>query len=236
MFKISLDAGHGKDTPGKRVPDNSMHEWEFNQGVVKHMMEELLNYDVKILRVDDPTGKTDVPLGTRTTNINNWGSDVHISVHANAASDEWSAAHGIETFTYIKPSKTSTALAEKVQKSLIKATGLTDRGVKKADFHMLRKSNMPAILCECGFMSNKDEAKLLKSDDYRKKCALAIIAGLSDQFNLKKKEAPKPAATKPAASAKTYRVQVGAFGQKANAEQLLKDLAKKGVKGFITND
>ncbi|MBT2722330.1 N-acetylmuramoyl-L-alanine amidase [Bacillus sp. ISL-46] len=194
LFKISLDAGHGLDTAGKRVPDNSMHEWEFNQGVVKYIMDELRNYDVKVLRVDDPTGETDVPLGTRTTNINNWGSDVHISVHANAASDEWGPAHGIETFTYLTPSKASTELAIKVQKSLIKATGLTDRGVKKADFHMLRKSNMPAILVECGFMSNKEEANLLKSDDYRKKVALAIIAGIAEQFDLKKRAA---VATKP---------------------------------------
>jgi N-acetylmuramoyl-L-alanine amidase len=116
---------------------------------------------------------------------------VHISVHANAAGDVWSPAHGIETFTYTSPSKVSVELAEKVQKSLIKATGLTDRGVKKADFHMVRETHMPSILCECGFMSNKEEAALLKSDAYQKKVAQVIVEELADQFDLKKKEVKK---------------------------------------------
>jgi N-acetylmuramoyl-L-alanine amidase len=190
MFKISLDAGHGINTPGKRVPDNSMHEWEFNAAVVSKMQLELANYEnVAVLRLDDPTGKRDVPLKERTDRINGWGSNVHVSVHANASGDGWSSAHGIETFVYKKSLATANALAEKVQSSLVSATGLTNRGVKEGDLHMIRETKAPAILCECGFMSNKDEAALLKSDAYRQTVALAIVSGLSAQFGLKKKYA-----------------------------------------------
>lgn len=232
LFKISVDGGHGKDTPGKRVPDNSMHEWEFNAAVVSKMQLELANYEnVAVLRVDDPSGKTDVPLRSRTDRVNAWGSQVHVSVHANAASDVWSSAHGIETFTYKTKPKASVALAEKVQKSLIKATGLTDRGVKAADFHMLRETKMPGILCECGFMSNKEEASLLKSDAYRQKVALAIVEGLAAQYGLKKKVVdPKPPSNP---SDKVYRVQVGAFADKKNAEAIAAELKKKGYSANI---
>lgn len=222
VFKVSLDAGHGKDTPGKRVPDNSMHEWEFNQGVVKEIMLELAHYEnVAVLRVDDPTGKIDVPLKERTNRVNAWGSQVHVSMHGNAAGDKWSSAHGIETFTYTSPSKTSTALAEKVQKALIKATGLADRGVKKADFHMVHETHMPSILVEGGFMSNKEEAALMKSADYRKKVALAIVSGLADQFDLKKKEV-KPVEAKKKVNVITGYYNEGSAGL-AKLEKFLKD-------------
>jgi N-acetylmuramoyl-L-alanine amidase len=194
MVKISSDAGHGGFgiTPGKRCPDGSMYEWDFNSTVVKYMIAELANYEnVQTLRVDDPSGKTDVPLKTRTDKVNAWGSNVHISVHANAAGNGWSDAHGIETFVYKATLEESVSLARLVQNELIKVTGLSNRGVKEADLHMVRETRMTSILCECGFMTNHEEATLLKSDSYRKKVALAIVAGLTASYGLKKKVVPK---------------------------------------------
>lgn len=242
LFKISFDAGHGGFgvTPGKRTPDGSMYEWDFNGAVVKHIQEELANYEnVAVLRVDDPTGKTDVPLQKRSDRVNAWGSNVHISVHANASGDKWSDAHGIETFVYLNRTKDSVELATKVQNELIKATGLTDRGVKTADFHIIRETKMTAILCECGFMSNHKEAALLKFDDYRKKVALAIVAGLAKQYGLKKKVVPKTV-TKPKEQAKKdgklHKVQVGAYLDPKNAEKLAAELKKKGYKPVIVKE
>ncbi|MDX8361634.1 N-acetylmuramoyl-L-alanine amidase [Cytobacillus sp. IB215316] len=81
----------------------------------------------------------------------------------------------------------------KVQDQLLRETGRKNRGVKTADFHILRKSNMTAILPECGFMSNREEAHLLKSESYRRKCARAIVNGLVENCKLKKKASkPKP--------------------------------------------
>jgi N-acetylmuramoyl-L-alanine amidase len=163
-----------------------MHEWEFNSAVVGYMQEELAYYqNVAVLRVDDPSGKIDAPLKERTDRVNAWGSNVHVSVHGNAAGDGWSDAHGIETFVY-KSSGEQFELAKKVQSELVKATGLTDRGVKVADLHMLRETKMTAILPENGFMTNHSEAELMKTDEYRKKVALAIVAGLAAQYGLKK--------------------------------------------------
>jgi N-acetylmuramoyl-L-alanine amidase len=233
MFKISLSAGHGKNTLGKQTPDGSMKEWEFNSAVVKYLMADLQNYEnVAVLRLDDPTGKRDIPLQERSNRANAWGANVHIDVHANAYGSTWNDANGIETFVYKKSLKEAYSLAQKVQANLIKATGLKDRGVKEGDLHMLRETKMTAILVECGFMTNKKEAKLLKSDNYRRIVAGAILAGLVDQYGLKKKTTSKPAAATTSKKG-LYRVQVGAFSDKANAERLAEELKKKGYPAII---
>lgn len=236
-MKISFDAGHGKNTSGKRTPDNSLHEWEFNSVVVKYAMKELENYkDVLLLRVDDPTGKTDIPLTSRTNKINAWKSDIHLSIHANAFGSNWNDANGIETFVY-KTSLKVTDFAKKVQSELINATGLKDRGVKAGDLHIIRETNMDAILVEHPFMTNKDEAKLLKSDSFRKKCALAIVKALVSHYGLKRKTTSKPAEPKkdnPKKDSKVlHRVQVGAFSDTKNAEKLANELKNKGYSTYI---
>lgn len=202
MIKITDDGGHAGYgvTPGKRAPDGSMYEWDFNSAVVKYMNAELAKYEgVAVLRIDDPTGKRDVPLKERTDRVNGWNSNVHISVHANATGNgsEWvEKATGIETFVYPEASKTSIELATKIQAALIKKTGMKDRGVKEADFHMLREVKCPAVLVECGFMTSKADLKQLKSDTYRKDVALAIVGVLVAHFNLTLKWVKKPLETK----------------------------------------
>jgi N-acetylmuramoyl-L-alanine amidase len=186
MFKISLSAGHGLTTPGKQTPDG-MHEWEFNSAVVSKMVQLFSFYkDVAVLRLDDPTGKTDIPLKDRAARSNGWGANYHLDVHANAAGATWSDAHGIETFSY-KLSGQSYEIGKVIQKYLIQATGLTDRGVKDgSDLYMVNSTKAPANLAECGFMSNKNEAALLKSEDYRTKVAQALVNAIADYFKLVK--------------------------------------------------
>lgn len=199
-MKIALDSGHSLFTAGKRTPDG-MQEWSFNSVVASYIADELKGYiDVETLRVDDMTGTIDVPLSTRTTKANGEKADVYISVHANAfGTGGWNNAQGIETFTYPTASRQSFVLAKLVQEELVKATKRNDRGIKTANFQVLRMTNMPAILVECGFMTNKEEAALLKSDAYRKTCASAIVKGLADMYGLKKM---------PELKAPIYRVSV----------------------------
>ena len=221
-MKIVFNAGHGPDTLGKRSPDG-MKEFEFNLAVVNYMRFEIEKYhDVQILFSHANT--RDIPLNDRTNFANNEKADLYVSIHANAFTDTWSDAKGIETYVYTGFPRDATELAEKVQKHLVKSTGREDRGVKEANFHELRETNMPAILCECGFMTHREESQLLRSDGYRKTCAIAIVNGIVEQYGLKKKDIPT----------KLYKVQVGAFEKRENAEQLLKDLQRQGYRGFIT--
>lgn len=234
-MKIILDAGHGYNTPGKRSPDG-FREWEFNNETAL-LARELLNMyqNVEIQLTHDVSGKTDVSLDSRCAYANRWGADLFVSIHANAFGEGgWNESDGIETYIYTTKPKEAGELAAKVQKNLVGVTGRDNRGVKSANFQVLRDTEMTAILVECGFMTNKAEAELLKSKDYRVKCAKAIVDGIVAQYNLKAK--PVPAQPKPAApvkKAKGYTVQSGFFTNKDNAEALKKMLEAKGFDAII---
>jgi N-acetylmuramoyl-L-alanine amidase len=230
-FRIAIDAGHGPETPGKRVPDDSMREFHFNSvvsGYVKEQLEQYENVEVMFTHAPD----RDLPLKERTDKANEWNADVFVSIHANAIDDTdgvpdgWDdRVEGIETFVHATKPKEATELAAEVQNQLLRETGRKNRGVKAANYHVLRETDMTAILVECGFMTNHEEAELLKSDAYRRKCASAIVQGLVNYYKLKKKKKQAPT--------ELYRVQVGAFSNVENAEKLAKELQAKGYPTII---
>lgn len=193
MLKFAVDAGHGLYTAGKRCPDDSMREFHFNSVVARYVAEGLSEYvDVETFFVHDPTGAADIPLAGRVSAANQAKAAAYISIHANAAGTGWNDAGGIETFVAVNASVKSVELAKSVQQRLVAATKLRDRcgmvGVKRSDFYVVKHTAMPAILVECGFMTNKAEAALLKSDSYRKACAEAVVAGIAEVYGLKRRE------------------------------------------------
>ncbi len=121
-------------------------------------------------------------LQARCDLANAWGADVFVSIHANAATN--SSARGAETY-WRNQSTTdrllSAKLADYVQQEYIKDTALRDRGVKNAQFYVLRWSNMPAILVETGFMSNSAERALLTDPAFQRRAGAAIARGI-DRF------------------------------------------------------
>ena len=224
-MKIIIDAGHGPDTPGKRSPDETLREFQFNNEVannVKHMLSQYK--DVEILFSHAQT--KDVSLSDRCTFANNNKADLFVSIHANAYGTDWNNAQGIETYTYISKPDKALELAAYVQTALIRATGRPNRGIKQADFAVLRETNMTAILVECGFMTNKEECNLLKSADYRALVATGIVKGIVDCYGLKK-------STPITGSSGLFKVQVGAFANRTNAENMVSDLKRMGYKDVI---
>lgn len=171
-MKIIIDAGHGPNTPGKRSPDGRLREFHFNAAVAEEAKKRLLLDGHTVIFTHHPD--VDVPLDERTQLANRLKADLFISIHANAAGSGFNSANGIETFTYIHPQTASTKLAVAMQLALQLATKRQNRGVKKADFAVLRDTRMPAVLVECGFMTHWEELALLKSADYHKRCAAAI--------------------------------------------------------------
>ena len=205
MIKITVDAGHGswKDkikklyaTPGKRTPDG-IPEWEFNNKVIKAFINYLSHYqDVAVLRVDDPTGKTDVPLKDRATRAASWGTNAHFSCHHNALGSTWRDG-GIGIETLVRPNTThyanSLKLAKLVHPKYVKAMGLKDRGIKdRTDLYMLSNAMpCPVILTEGGFMDSRVDNAAMKLDAKLKAQGEAIAQGYVEFFNLKKKEENK---------------------------------------------
>lgn len=184
MTRIALDAGHGINTAGKRTPDGE-REWSFNNKVLLSCADELNKYkDVQILRLDDPTGKSDTPLVARTNQANRFKADVLVSIHHNANTGRWGSWGGIETYVDNTASRASKDIANIIHPRIVKAMGLSNRGVKTANFHMTRESRMLAILTEGGFMDSTTDISALRSDSKLKAQGVAIAEGLAEYFKL----------------------------------------------------
>lgn len=196
-MRILLDAGHSYSTPGKRSPDG-MKEYEFNRRVADVMKAELLKYEgVTVYFAHDD--KRDVPLKERTDLANKLGADLFVSIHANANTGKMGDWGGIDTFIYKTNPADARKVAEVIQRNLISATGLRNRGVKTADFHVLRESHMTAVLIEHGFMDSTTDLPLLKTDEYRVLCGETNAKSIAEGYGLKRKqEAVKVAEQKPA--------------------------------------
>lgn len=176
---ILLDPGHGPTTPGKRSPDGRLREFDCNYQIAL-FVQQLLQGKMKCSLTT--TGKRDVPLWERSQLANRLDVDVFLSIHANAYGSHWNAVSGIETYISKGASGRSKQLAAAVQTELVTATGRLDRGVKRAEFHVLTRTKMPAILVEVGFMTNRLECALLLTEAYQRKCATAIARALEEQL------------------------------------------------------
>ena len=187
MKLIAVDAGHGMDTAGKRTPTfpdgTIMKENEFNRATAKFLVEALERNGFKTLLTAPEI--TDTPLQTRVKRANKAKADAFICIHANAYDNKWNDANGIESWIYNKSGNKTMKLAEDIQKELIAITKRKNRGIKKSsDLYVLRYTNMIAVLVECGFLTNLEEATLLRSENYRKKCAEAICKGICKYYNV----------------------------------------------------
>lgn len=189
-FMWILDNGHGKATSGKRSPlfeDGSrFYEYEFNRDIVGRLIVKLSNTGLSFYNLV-PEIEGDISLNERVRRANTLQTHlikIYISIHSNAASNSgWSNASGIETYCYIKPSK-SERLAQCFQKNLVKNLNWRDRGVKTANFYVIRYTQMPAILTESGFYDNKIECRKLMSNEYREKIADAHFQSILEIENI----------------------------------------------------
>ncbi|MGN7283484.1 N-acetylmuramoyl-L-alanine amidase [Shouchella rhizosphaerae] len=180
MAKIAICAGHGgsNSTPGKRTPDGE-YEWNFNDKVVRAAIAVLTASGHEVLRTDDASSKTDVGLITRVNAANKWGADFYVSVHHNALDTKWfNGSGGVETYTYTGAQPKSERLAKEVHKRIVSAMGLRDRGLKKANFYIVKNTKMPAILTEGGFMDSKVDIVAMRDDKKLKAQGEAIATGI----------------------------------------------------------
>lgn len=224
-MKFVLDAGHGYSTAGKRSPDG-MREYEFNRAVANAMRDELLKYEgveVKLVHSDS----ADVPLKDRTDVANKWGADAYVSLHANANTGKMGTWGGIDTFVHTSKPADAVKLANVVQRNLIQATGLRDRGVKTADFHVLRETNMTAILIEHGFMDSITDLPKLKDARYRDLCGVTNARSLATHYGLKLKPVKKPVVKPAATASESVKIRTGGL-KPAMLAEVAEFLIEKG--------
>ena len=199
-MKLALDAGHSLNTPGKRVPSaldpKQTREWILNSRIVEYVIDHLKPYNVEIVRLDDPTGRRDVPLRERTNKANRENCDLLISIHHNAGAN-LSHSGGIQVYAHNGPLfKRTLDLQKAYYDKLIKHTGLAgNRATKlpRANFHMLRESRMSALLPELGFMDSRTDAPIILTDRFARQAAKATAEFVIEEYKLKRiKPEPKP--------------------------------------------
>jgi len=180
---VALDAGHGKDTAGKRSPDCTLLEYEFNRAIASRVRTILTAHGVSVILTAQPDD-LDTSLSARCCAANKKKANIFVSLHANASgSGTWDSASGWEIYVYKKGGQAE-KLAQSIHSVSLPCLGLKDRGIKEADFYVLRKTNMPAVLIEHGFYTNRGECALLKSTAFRDKCAEVDAKGILNYLGI----------------------------------------------------
>ena len=172
QYVVYLDPGHGGSDPGSS--GNGIIEKDLNLTIALGVRDRLQNMGV-IVKMSRDTDKF-VSLQDIANGANAAAPDVFVSIHQNSFTKD--SAYGIETYYWEKGS-TDNKLATSLQNNLIKNTGGYNRGVKNNQaFYVIKNTNMPASLVECGFLTNPDEASNLKDINYQNKIMDAIATGI----------------------------------------------------------
>ncbi|CDQ41338.1 MULTISPECIES: N-acetylmuramoyl-L-alanine amidase [Virgibacillus] len=180
MTKLFIDAGHGGSDPG--AVGNGLQEKNVTLAIALKL-RDILNSDyeghsVMLSRTTDQT----LSLDQRTAMANSWGADYLVSVHINAG-----GGTGFESYTFngnYEGKEETNRLRRLVHHAIVAETDFRDRGIKEANFHMLRESAMPAVLTENGFIDNTSDAAALKSDTFLTAIARGHAVGLANAFGL----------------------------------------------------
>ena len=229
MAKIVIDAGHGKNTAGKRtlksLDRNETREWVLNARVADALEVYLKSAGHVTLRVDDVDGSTDVSLAERVNKANGWNADYYVSVHHNAGIGGGTGG-GTIVFVYPGTSGETTRAQEAIYKYAIARAGLKGNrydGTATADFYVLRETTMPASLVECGFMDSTTDIKFILDPEWSKKMALGIAEGICEIYGGTVKESDngtvqvQPAKSFDKNLAGTYEVTTGDLKLRAGA-------------------
>ena len=164
-IKIYIDQGHNPQNPNAGAEGNGLREQDLVYTIGQELATLLRrngNFDVRLSRPTQETllGTTNATsLAARVNDANRWGADYFISLHTNAS--EQSAATGVEGYAYAQGTR-GFALGEDILTNLSDTTGLRNRGMKaRPSLYVLRKTSMPAVLVELGFITNPRDASLM---------------------------------------------------------------------------
>jgi N-acetylmuramoyl-L-alanine amidase len=170
---VVIDAGHGGFDRGG-IPRQQVAEKNMTLDVALRLRSILQKSGYKVVMTRD--SDVFVPLPTRVAIANSYPNAIFICIHFNSATR--SGANGIETYFY---SRDSLALASAIHYSLIGNTPTPNRGVRRRGYYVLRKTQIPAVLVECGFLTNPTEARNSQTSNYRQNLAENIARGIRNR-------------------------------------------------------
>lgn len=171
---VFIDVGHGGHDNGST---HSVYiEDDINLQIANKVQKELEKERIKV-QLSRQKDKY-LSLSKRAQMSNMSGADLFLSIHQNGSDN--SQANGLETL-YMGNNK---ELANIVQQNLIESTGANNRGAKYSNLQVLRENELPAVLVECGFISNATEGYKLSTQAYQEKLADGIVEGIKEYFEL----------------------------------------------------
>ncbi|MCK8827647.1 N-acetylmuramoyl-L-alanine amidase family protein [Natroniella acetigena] len=175
--RVVIDPGHGGRDPGA-IGVTGLKEKEVALDISTRVDDLLYQAGINTLmtRRDDSF----VSLARRAEIANRFNADLFVSIHSNASYNSW--ANGLETYAHWNASQDNWALAWYVQDEILQRTNFTDHGLKAANFAVLRRTNLPAILVEAGFLSNPNDEEMLREPQFRQQVAEGIVAGIKRYF------------------------------------------------------
>src|SRR5438477_2610814 len=173
---VVIDPGHGGfdrgGIPHQRVPESMM-----NLDVAQRLKAVLQDYGYHVVMTRD--SDVFIPLGTRVAIANSYRDAIFVCIHFNATPR--SSASGIETYFY---SSQSLPLASAIHYYVAGGAPSANRGVRRRGFFVLRRTTIPSVLVECGFLTNPTEAQYAQSPAYRQKLALEIAHGIQNRASV----------------------------------------------------
>ena len=219
-MKVFISAGHGGSDPGAVA--NNTKEKDFNLSIAKACRDELKRHgvEVKMSRTKDEND----PLSEEIKECNAFSPDLAVSIHNNAGGGD-----GAEAFYHYGGGKSKT-LAENILAEIVKV-GQNSRGAKirknssgKDYYGFIRETSCPAVIVECAFVDNAQDLKILATESDRQKVGRAIAKGVLKTLGVDIQ------------SERLYRVQVGAYLLKSNAEDMQKKIKAVGFDAFIVKE
>ena len=184
--KIAVDAGHGLHTKGKRclkkLDPNQTREWTLNSRIASQVITHLERCGAECLRLDDASGKQDIPLSGRVATANAAKADYCVSIHHNAGINGGTGGGAVVYVYSGRHSDRADKLRESVYGGLIDAVGSfgnRSKPLASANLYLLGKTDMPAVLVEVGFMDSATDVPLILDEAWAEKAAEGIARGIA---------------------------------------------------------
>jgi N-acetylmuramoyl-L-alanine amidase len=216
--KIMWDKGHGGTDPG--AVGNGLQEKELTHKIVEYAMNYMNDNYTDFEQRTTRTGDQTVSLNSRDDEADKWGADVFVSAHINSG-----GGTGFETFIYNGGVSAATIafqniLHQEIYNAMRPFGNITDRGKKRANFAVLRETNMPAVLTESLFIDTSD-SRHLKNEAFIKAIGEAHARGVAKFLGIPSKQkpvAPKPVANNPSVVYEAHVESIGWQGAKKDGQ------------------
>lgn len=223
-FNVILDAGHGGSDPGAVSQNRLEKDYTLQIATKVRQYLDLQGVANTMTRVSD----VDVSLNDRTNLENNGQYDLFVSIHLNSGG-------GVGTEVYYSIYEGTSKICAKNILNQITKLGFVDRGIKTKTgsngrdyFHVIRETKCPSVLVETCFIDSNTDMQNLNTDTM----AIAIAKGICETLGVEYKTQNDDNNIQ-GNTQKLYRVQVGAFSDRKNAEKLVQELKQKGMDAFI---